>query len=207
MAATTILLARHGETDWNRERRFQGHADRPLNTTGRAQARQLAGLLAREPVTAIYSSDLERAHGTALIVSRTLGAPVVTVPALREIDVGTLEGLTYPEVVARWPDLRDREAGLGFAWAGGETFDELARRVLDALDRIARDHPRQTVLTVGHGAMMRVVLARARGLTVAEHREVVAPIANTAVERIEVDAGGNLRMAAGTACSPATGSD
>lgn len=207
MAATTILLVRHGETDWNRERRFQGHADRPLNAVGRAQAEKLAALLAHESVAAIYSSDLERAHGTALIVSRKLGVPVATDPALREIDVGRLEGLTYPEVVSRWPDFHDREAELGFAWAGGETFDELAGRALAALERIAGTHPGQTVVTVGHGAMMRVVLARASGLTLAEHREAVQSIANAAFERIEVEAGGRVRAAAGPACSPATSSE
>src|SRR6185437_6606991 len=94
---TTLLLVRHGETDWNAERRYQGHADVPLNDRGVEQARELAEQLAGERIDAIYSSDLSRAHATAEIVGERLGVPVVTDPDLREIDVGAVEGLTFEE--------------------------------------------------------------------------------------------------------------
>ena len=97
---TTILLARHGETDWNRERRFQGHADPPLNETGREQARTLAAELAGEELDAVYTSDLARANETAKIIASRLGVPVVVDAELREIDVGEWQGLTWPE--AAW---------------------------------------------------------------------------------------------------------
>src|SRR5581483_11305534 len=97
---TTLLLVRHGETDWNAERRWQGHADVPLNARGREQARALAEELAGESIDAIYSSDLSRAQDTADIVGARLDVPVVVDPDLREIDVGPVEGLTAEESAA-----------------------------------------------------------------------------------------------------------
>jgi len=97
---TTLLLVRHGETDWNAERRWQGHADVPLNERGREQARALAEQLAGESVDAIYSSDLSRARDTADILGARLDVPVVVDADLREIDVGPVEGLTAEESAA-----------------------------------------------------------------------------------------------------------
>ncbi|HEU0337127.1 MAG TPA: histidine phosphatase family protein, partial [Gaiellaceae bacterium] len=99
----TVLLARHGETDWNREGRFQGHADPPLNDLGRAQARELADRLAREPLAAVYASPLRRAYETAEIVAATHDLPLRSVAGLREVDVGSWSGLTRSEIEARFP--------------------------------------------------------------------------------------------------------
>ncbi len=85
---TTILLVRHGETDWNTERRWQGHADQPLNAAGRAQALELAAALIDRGVDVVYASDLSRAHETAMIVAEQLGRSVLIDPRLREVDVG-----------------------------------------------------------------------------------------------------------------------
>src|SRR5688500_9075185 len=103
---TTILLVRHGETDWNLERRVQGHSDRPLNDTGRRQAIELATALGDEPVDAIYSSDLVRAHETARILAERRGLGVTVIPELREKSFGTWEGLTDREVLQRFPEAR-----------------------------------------------------------------------------------------------------
>jgi broad specificity phosphatase PhoE len=149
---TTFLLVRHGETDWNFERRVQGHADRPLNDTGRAQARQLADELAGEAIDAVYSSDLVRAHETARIVAERLGLEVIAMPDLREKHFGTWEGLTDREILARFP-----EAQRGH-WGDGETTAEVSRRVLGALRRIAETHPDGRVLIVAHGGPLRVAL-------------------------------------------------
>ena len=81
---TRIILARHGETDWNLERRWQGHSDRPLKETGGDQVEEIAEQLAGEPISAVYSSDLVRAHETARIVADRLGLDVVAVPGLRQ---------------------------------------------------------------------------------------------------------------------------
>jgi broad specificity phosphatase PhoE len=125
---TTLLLVRHGETDWNAEGRLQGHTDRPLSDLGRRQARQLAGELASEELDAIYSSDLARARETAEIVGERLGLPVVLDPDLREKDWGTWEGLTSVE--------RDRVEFVG------ESTEAHQERILHALRRIAGRHRR-----------------------------------------------------------------
>src|SRR5438876_6792690 len=101
---TTLILARHGETDWNRDGRCQGHADPPLNERGREQALELAELLADEPIEAVYSSDLRRAHETARIVADRKGLDVIVDPQLRERDVGHWSGLTAAEIEERFPD-------------------------------------------------------------------------------------------------------
>src|ERR1700760_4361850 len=99
-----LPLARHGETDWNREGRWQGWADPPLNDTGRAQARELAEQLRSVPFDAVFSSDLARARETAEIVAAPHGVPVVVEPQLREIDIGSWSGLTHDEIRSRFPD-------------------------------------------------------------------------------------------------------
>ncbi len=153
MTETTILLARHGETDWNAERRVQGHADRPLNETGLAQALALAETLADEQLTAVYSSDLTRAYETARVVAETHALQVEVLPALRERDFGTWEGLTEEDALERFPEARNG------SWGDAETRDELATRILEALQRIALDHPESQVLVVTHGGPLRAMLA------------------------------------------------
>jgi broad specificity phosphatase PhoE len=146
--ATTILLARHGETDWNRDRRFQGHADNSLNETGRAQARDLAEALAGEGLEAVYTSDLRRAHETAEIVGELLRLPVTVDPDLREIDVGSWSGLTYDQIGER-------------AW-DGETYEAHAERMLRAIDRIVEQHPDARVAVISHGGSVRRVYEAAQ---------------------------------------------
>ena len=139
---TTLLLVRHGETDWNAERRWQGHADVPLNARGLEQARALGERLSAEPVDAIYSSDLSRARDTAAVVGKRLGVAVVLDADLREIDVGPIEGLTAEE--AR-----------GFDGWQGEPKEAHAARVLRAVHSIAERHPGERVLVVTHGGSLR----------------------------------------------------
>jgi broad specificity phosphatase PhoE len=172
----TILLARHGETDWNRERRIQGHADEPLNEAGRGQARELAAVLAQEVFDAIYASDLARAHETARIVAEHHDLAVTLLPDLRERHFGSWEGLTEGEILQRFPD-----AGPGHR-GDGEAADEMAGRVIAAIHRIAEAHPGGHVLAVAHGGPLRAVLLHCDA-----HRE--SPIGNCDVIRITVDRG------------------
>jgi broad specificity phosphatase PhoE len=144
---TTILLARHGETDWNREGRWQGWADPPLNDTGRAQARELAEQLRSTPFDAVYTSDLTRASETAEIVAAPHGVRVVADPELREIDIGSWSGLTKSEIQDRFDGQR----------VDGETREHHAARVLAAVERIAREHPAGRILIVTHGGTMRAL--------------------------------------------------
>ena len=149
---TTILLARHGETDWNLARRVQGHSDTPLNETGRAQARALGEELAGERIDAVYSSDLVRAHETARAVAEPRGLGVTAIRDLRERHFGTWEGLTDEEIFARFNPTPET------SWGDGETREEMADRVLGALRRIAATHPDSRVLVVSHGGPLRAVL-------------------------------------------------
>jgi broad specificity phosphatase PhoE len=166
---TEILLARHGETDWNNGRRVQGHTDIPLNAAGVAQARVLAEQLATEPLIAVFSSDLSRALDTATVVADAHALEVTVDPRLREKNFGTWEGLTDLEIAERFPD------AVRGQWGDGETTDEVAERVLGVLDRIRRLHPDGSVLVVSHGGPLRAMLA---SLSI-EH----GPIGNCAVFR------------------------
>lgn len=144
----TILIARHGETDWNREGRWQGWADQPLNETGRFQARELAERLRTVPFDAVYSSDLARAHQTAEIVAEPHGVPVVVDAELREIDIGSWSGLTHDEIQERFPDGTRPD---------GETPEQHSARVRAAIERIARANLDRRVLIVTHGGSVRAV--------------------------------------------------
>ena len=162
MAATRILIARHGETDWNRIGRWQGHADPPLNDDGHRQAAELAERLAGDEIAAIYSSDLLRASETASAVEARLGLPVELDPALREIDVGSWSGLTRAEVEERYPE--------GFArWQSGEighdgeTSEQLTDRIVAVVERIAAAHEGEQVLIVTHGAAIRALRHHVEG--------------------------------------------
>jgi probable phosphoglycerate mutase len=169
---TRIILARHGETDWNRERRWQGHSDRPLNDTGRDQARALAAELSGEPVSAVYSSDLLRAYETARVVAEQFGLDVVTVSGLRERRFGSWEGLEDVEVERRFPGVRSPP--------DGETREDMARRVLESLEVIATSHPGRTVLVVSHGGPIRAVLRHH------SHPLCDEPLGNCSVVDLEV---------------------
>ncbi len=168
---TTLLLARHGETDSNREKRWQGFADLSLNEQGREQAVALADELEDVPLGAIYSSDLRRAYETAAVVAERKGLSVTSLRELREVDVGSWTGLTQQEVKERFPDgYREMRARSGRGWEGGETYAELADRVLEALRRIARAHPGDAVLVVTHSGPIRTARAHAAGSDFATDR-------------------------------------
>jgi broad specificity phosphatase PhoE len=173
---TTILFVRHGETDWNRERRVQGHADTPLNDTGRAQARELASRLAVERIDAVYSSDLARAHETARIVAEPRGLGVSAIRDLRERHFGTWEGMTDDEVLARFPQAATEP------WGDGEARHAMDVRVVDAVARIAAAHLNGHVLVVSHGGPMRALLRHCTG-------NGDGPIPNCHVVRIAVEGG------------------
>ena len=162
MTPTRLLLARHGETDWNRIGRWQGHADPPLNETGRRQAAELAERLAGDGIAAVYSSDLVRASETARTVGERLGLRVVEDAALREIDVGSWSGLTRAEVEQRFPQGYARWLG-GEIGHDGETREQLTERALKATLLIATRHPGERVLVVTHGGVIRALRRHAAG--------------------------------------------
>jgi uncharacterized phosphatase len=146
-----LYLVRHGETDWNAQRRIQGHTDIPLNERGRAQALHAGELLARRQWDAVVSSPLSRAAETAAIIAAELGLPEpVTDARLVERNYGEAEGMDIGDVDRRFPPGTDP--------VGRETPKEVAERAMAALLDIAEAHPGESVIVVAHGGLIRQVL-------------------------------------------------
>jgi broad specificity phosphatase PhoE len=186
---TTLLLARHGETDWNRARRWQGHADRPLTDRGRAQAAALGDRLADIALDAVYSSDLRRARETAEAVALPHGLDVIELPELREVDVGSWEGLTRDEAEAKFPDGFRRWLAGGTGWEDGETYAEMSRRVLADVERIATDHEGGRILIVSHGGPIRAIHGAALGMDVEAYRRIRPVEPNARLSAVWVEDG------------------
>jgi len=154
-----LLLARHGETTWNAERRFQGRTDVALSPRGRAQAEALGGALRGHRIAAAYVSPFRRARETAEVALAGTGVPVTPVEELRELSLGEWEGCTVDEV-------RAREGDPYRAWLlaphdcpppGGEPLDAVSARVRAAIDHISALHPNgDDVLVVAHGGVISV---------------------------------------------------
>ncbi len=191
---TTILLARHGETDWNREGRFQGWADPPLNATGRAQAVDLSVELMAEELAAVYSSPLRRAYETAEVVAASRGLEPVTVDALREVDVGSWSGLSRAEIEQRFPEQYARWLDYGQGWEDGETYEQMVDRVVEALQELAEARDGERILAVTHGGPMRAASAFADRVSYAEARRRSPVVGNTAVLEFAVEAGALRRL-------------
>jgi broad specificity phosphatase PhoE len=168
----TLLLARHGQTDWNAERRWQGHTDRPLNERGRAQAKALAERLADVELTAIYSSDLARARDTAAVVAERQGLEVRTLRDLREVDVGSWAGLTRAEAEARFPEAFARWQEGHPGWDDGESYEAMTARVVRAVREIAAVEHESPVLVVTHAGPIRALHAAALGIDIHTYRRL-----------------------------------
>lgn len=182
---TLLFLARHGETSDNANRVFQGQAGRGLDVRGRAQAARLAERMSRAGLTAIVSSDLERAVETAQAVASVVGLEVELDRELREVDVGAWTGKRYEEVAELYPEeWAAWSAGLDLRRGGGETYAELAERVDRGLARAAAAHPGGRVLVVSHGGAIRSWVVRHLGLS-AERARGLSAIGNAAVCVIE----------------------
>jgi uncharacterized phosphatase len=146
-----LYLVRHGETDWNLAHRIQGSTDIPLNDTGRAQARTTGSLLARREWDAIITSPLSRAVETAAIIAERVGLPApTTLDAIVERNYGEAEGLSDPEIRARFPG--DSPV------PGRESREEVLARVLPALMEVAEQHAGEAVIVVSHGGVIRSIL-------------------------------------------------
>jgi probable phosphoglycerate mutase len=184
---TDLILIRHGETAWNRELRFQGHADVPLNDIGHEQARRLGLRLAGETVVQhILSSDLMRAQQTAAPAASQLSLPVVTSAGLREQFFGVVEGMRSDEIQSLHP--RAWEEWLEFredhAMPEGETAREFHTRIIAALGSIAAAHKGKNLIVVTHGGVLDMVWRTARGLSLSGPRQ--SDIPNAGFNRIRI---------------------
>jgi probable phosphoglycerate mutase len=193
-ATTTLLLIRHGETDWNRELRFQGQLDVPLNATGLEQARRVAQRLAQESLHGLVSSDLQRALQTARAVAGQVAQldPVLEA-ALREQHFGVMEGLRVPDIKARYPEAWARWVRFEaeYAFDGGESTQAFHGRVLAALRALAQRHPGQRLAVVTHGGVLDMVYRSALGLPLSGPRQCDIP--NAGLNRVRL-AGGAIEI-------------
>ncbi len=159
-------LVRHGVTDWNREKRWQGHSDTPLNDEGREQARRIGLRLSQieRPPQAVWSSDLSRAFDTAQAIATPLGIPVYTTPLLREMGLGEWEGLQEKDIIARGDAERFARYKLSpgeHRPPGGESLESALNRLKQVLGEIRERHPAGQIAVVGHGGSLRAMFADA----------------------------------------------
>lgn len=161
---TKVILVRHGQTLWNLEMKYQGHCDVALTDKGIRQAELAADRLAKEEISAVYASDLNRAFKTAQCIASKHNLGVTAIPELREINFGDWEGMTFEGISdpanSQWSEEMSKvfshpgEAQI----PGGETFHEVKERAMIALNKLVAAHPNQTIVVVSHGGTIRTVL-------------------------------------------------
>ena len=169
MQATRIIAIRHGETAWNVDTRIQGQRDIPLNQKGRWQAQRLArALVARDPVAALYSSDLLRASDTARSIADATGLTPVTEAGLRERSFGRFEGKTFVEIEAHWPQQTAlwRQRDPDWSPPGGESLFALRQRVVQTTNTLAARHLGEQIMLVAHGGVLDALYRAATGLDI-----------------------------------------
>jgi broad specificity phosphatase PhoE len=160
-----LLLARHGQTEWNADRRFQGHTDIALSDRGRAQAHALGRALRGRRVTAAYVSPMRRAVETAEIALADAGIPFTPIEELRELSLGDWEGCTVDEI-------RQQDGDPYGAWLrapldcpppGAEPLPDVRDRVLEAVDQIGAAHGDGDALVIAHGGVISVYACHVLG--------------------------------------------
>jgi probable phosphoglycerate mutase len=191
---TQILFIRHGETDWNRIKRIQGHIDIPLAATGIAQARRLAQRLADEAnqgarLDAIYSSDLQRAQQTAQPISDALGLPLQSRENLRERSFGAFQGHDSDEIALRFPDeyAQWQTRDPGFTPPEGESQRVFYHRIVHAIEPLVAAHPGGRIACVTHGGVLDCVRRFAAGMPLDAPRDY--PLLNTSLNILDYENG------------------
>jgi probable phosphoglycerate mutase len=193
MPETLIWLIRHGETAWNTERRFQGHTDIPLNTTGRRQAAMLADRLTEAhdlaPFAAIYSSDLGRARETADAAARQIGQPTQIEAGLRERHYGVLSTLTPDEMAVQHPQAFQHwsERNVDYVLPGGESLRGFNARAMSTLTELAERHRGKQLIVVAHGGVLDCAYRAATGMDLSAKRQ--HPLLNASINYLRYRTG------------------
>jgi len=165
---TDLWLIRHGQTEWNLQRRWQGQASNApgLNETGFAEARSLEDQLNGKTFDALYASPLLRSKQTAELVAEPLGLVINYEPRLREMNLGKFEGMLSDDINANYSDEMEKRAKDPFHYVvpGGESPEEVAKRVIEAVNEIVGKHPNQSILIVAHGVSLAVIYCKANDI-------------------------------------------
>lgn len=161
LRGTVVYIARHGQTDWNHEKRFQGHFDIPLNETGKGQATALGDYLIGKEISSIYSSPKNRARETAGIIGKLIKCSVEVVEGLREITHGIFDGLTMKEVYSRQDEtiIRWREDRINVAPPEGESIRQCYDRVVPIFEDLVKKNKGKTILIVSHLVVTKSLLS------------------------------------------------
>lgn len=157
---TKILFVRHGQTDWNVERKWQGHADIPLNDTGKAQAAALAKRLQEWPIAAIVTSDLQRCIQTAQPIGKTVGLEPIPDPIWRERNVGAFSGMTGEEAKEAFPEIWAAAKRGMVDPPDGEGYVDLRKRGYAAYEKVVADYPGEMIVVVSHGGLLHTLIAQ-----------------------------------------------
>jgi probable phosphoglycerate mutase len=188
---TEIILIRHGETDWNAEKRLQGHLDTPLNAEGQRQAAALGHVLRDEAIDAIFASDLQRAIKTAEAIAEPHRMQVTIDAGLRERGFGAFEGLLRTEMAVAYPEAfaalqaRDIDACYPAGKNVAETLRDFSTRVMQTMTRLATTGQHKKIVMVTHGGVLDCVYRASKGIALSKTRDF--DILNTALNRIVWD--------------------
>ena len=168
MKETEIILIRHGETEWNSQKRMQGHSNSDLSEVGRGQIQALGELMKNVSFDHIYSSDSLRARQTAEAITQYSGHTLQFDQRIREKNLGVFEGLTSTEAKERHPEVYRlfKTAGANYVIDEGESTQQLLERALEFSEEIRLRHPQERVVMVTHGGVVRVLMKHALGLSI-----------------------------------------
>ncbi|MDD5189902.1 MAG: histidine phosphatase family protein [Dehalococcoidales bacterium] len=161
-----LLLVRHGDTDFNANRRFMGHSDIELSPLGMKQVTRLKDYIADEPVTAVFASDLKRTMMTASILAQPRGLSVIPCPELRELHYGECEGLSFEQIGIQYPEVAAQcmSFTLDLNFPGGEKYRGFIKRVRSFVKKLKAYNPKDTILIVAHSGPITALLCHFLGL-------------------------------------------
>lgn len=198
-----IILVRHGETDWNKQRRLQGQSDIELNAKGKKQVEALAQALKNRYTEAIYTSPLKRALDTAQAIGRHHHVDIIPLDQLKEIDAGEMDGLTHEEMKKQFSDFYSewQTNCTKVSFPGGSSLPELQERVWSAIEGIlntpapppirGRKTPERTVIVVAHFFPIMSIVCRALGLDLSQCRRLRLDLASICA--VDID-NGNISL-------------
>jgi len=185
--SATLILVRHGQTDWNVNGRYMGWTDEALNEEGLRQAERLAQRIDQWPISAVFSSPLRRAVKTAEIAAGPHSIAVQTIEELGEMRIGAWEGMYAGDIAAKYPELWKtwRTNPGDFRMPGGESLGEVRRRAIGAFDRIMDKSEGKMVLAVTHDVVVRLLVAHCLGVSADIYRRL--EVGNASITVIERD--------------------